>query len=512
MKLSHKLIAGYVVIAVITAVTGLIGINTSAKLKRSYEDLALGGVPIHKALNQLKFAGLRIVSSTSEAVAYIDAPAMEEKADDSDLIEELKLIDSGKNLFYKAIGEYASVARAYDRDGMQHVKNIEEQASRLLEASFNLIVAHKTNEPSSVINQVKGEFEKAEIAYLGYLDNIIANKEELLEKRLSTNINYYSRAFTLFIILGSFSLLVAFTFGILQAKNIADNLATLARKAERIGQGDLDQPVEVSSNDELAELAKSFNIMAADLKKTAAEREKARQGLEHYAERLENNARELQQIVFVASHDLQEPLRKIMTFCEIVASQHQKGVYDNTPESLNRMSAMAAKMRSMLDDLLHYSKLINIETAFQPVDFKQLMEEVADTLRESTGIEDFEYDIGVMPVIEGDQRLLKALFFNLADNSLKFRNPERRLSIEIKAEKIDDRYRIIFADNGQGFKQKYAERIFDIFEKVHSGDEYPGTGIGLALCRKIVEKHGGNISATSQEETGTKVVITLPAG
>ncbi len=518
MKISHKLIAGYVLIAVITAATGLVGIFAAAKLKSSYEELALGGVPIHKSLGQLKFAGLRIVTSTIEAVGLMeqkrDALSASQVADSTDsLLDELRLIDSGKSLFYRAIAEYKSVAKIYDPGVDEHIKTIEGLAAELLDASFSLLVAQKTEgEASQEVVDAKAIFKRNESAYLDYLDSIIDVKEARLENKLRTNVIFYGRAFFFIILLGTLSLVVAFTFGILQARGIAVNLAKLTRRAELIGQGDLGQIVELDTRDELGDLAATFNIMSADLQKSYVEKEKSQADLKRHAEKLENNSKELQEIVFAASHDLQEPMRKIMTFSERLIYEHDKGTSDEAVEYLRRMISAAGKMRFLLYDLMEYSKLITSDPRLEAVKVKILLESAVDRLREKFADQEIEFVYPPdLPQIDCDKGLMETVFYNLFENSLKFGGPDGNTKVEISMQSLDGNYQILVKDNGPGFNPKFADRIFSIFEKLHGEGQYEGNGIGLALCRKIMEKHGGKIGVESQEGAGATFIITLPA-
>ncbi|MBU0482941.1 MAG: HAMP domain-containing protein [Proteobacteria bacterium] len=521
MKLSHKMIGGYVIIAIITALTGLTGITTANKLKKSYEHLALGEFPIHKTLSQLKFAGLRVVSSTSESVVMLSTKEEDlllhgqtnsKLKGDTSFINELKLIDAAKTLFYKALGEYAGTVKIYDPDNLAHIETVEQLAAKLLETSFDLIVTKKIESSKEETTKAKETFENAEMAYLDYIDQLIDQKELHLENQLRNNISYYDRAFSLFLFLGSISLFIAFGFGILQAKSIAANLAKLTRKAKLIGHGQLDQPVEITSHDELAELADTFNQMAADLQETAAEKEKARERLQHYTVQLEKNSQELQEIVFVASHDLQEPMRKIITFSDRLMSQNQDGtIGKGSDDLLRRMMAASMKMRTLLDDLLEYSQLVSSKPSIRKVDLRILISRIADEFHEMFGHDVIEFlAISDLPLISCDEKMMKNLFYHLFENSIKFAQPGRKVAISFFAAITDGMQMITVEDNGQGFQQKYAERIFNMFEKLHNDSQYEGTGMGLALCRKIMEKHAGTISVTSQEGVGSKFLLLLP--
>ncbi|MBU0675431.1 MAG: HAMP domain-containing protein [Proteobacteria bacterium] len=519
MKLSHKLIAGYVVIGIITVITGTIGIHTAKKLAGRYEQLALGNLPIQRALNELKIAGLRIVASTSEAVVLLGEKHQQsehewitlEDGDHQQLIGELKLIDEGKANFYRALGEYAVRAEKYDPNELSEIEPIERLTKALLEASFQLIVNKRMNLLGTEVTEAKEIFEQREAAYLQHIDTLLSIRNNELEKSLARNIAATDQALSLIVFFGSLALLVGFMFGILQARTIAANLSRLTQKAQQIGQGNLGQPVEVDTSDELAELATAFNKMTEDLKQTETERGLARTELEHYADQLEKNSRELQEVVYVASHDLQEPLRKVMTFCERLKYKNTDGTVPADPEYLNKLIATADRMRRLLDDLLEYSNLIRHTLVVEQIDLTIMVQRVSKGFHEMEGLEG-EINYTSLPTIKGDPGLIRLLLFHLFDNAYKFSRNGVGIQVNVSADDSTPNFHTItIADNGRGFDQKYAERIFTIFEKLQNDTHSQGTGMGLALCRKIMEMHGGTIGVTSIEGAGAKFILNFPA-
>lgn len=226
--------------------------------------------------------------------------------------------------------------------------------------------------------------------------------------------------------------------------------------------------------------------------------------------RLELTNQELQEFAHVASHDLQEPLRKIQTFCDL-AKRKCGPVLDSTgQEYLDRVFHSADRMRRLLRDLLQFSKVALKPEPFRRVDLGKIVREAADVFEKTVKDAGSRIEIGEMPVLEADESQMIRLFQNLIGNALKFRS-DQPPRIHIHTEQDSCMCEIRVKDNGVGFEQQYADLIFKPFQRLHSHCEYEGTGMGLSICRKIVERHGGNIRAESEPGKGSTFIIRLPA-
>ena len=236
--------------------------------------------------------------------------------------------------------------------------------------------------------------------------------------------------------------------------------------------------------------------------------------LNDYAERLEFSNRELQEFAYVASHDLQEPLRKIEAFGDRLRKKFGDRLDESGLVYLDRMQDASRRMRSLIRELLNYSRITTKAKPFEAVDLNALVDGVLNDLEvgiESTGGEVRYRDL---PTIEAEPTQVRQLLQNLISNGLKFRKPDTPPVIEISATIDGDgdqaRCAVSVADNGIGFDQKYADQIFKIFHRLHGRSEYEGTGIGLATCRKIVDLHAGTIEAQGELNVGTTVTFVLP--
>ena len=226
--------------------------------------------------------------------------------------------------------------------------------------------------------------------------------------------------------------------------------------------------------------------------------------------RLELVNAELQEFAFVASHDLQEPLRKIQTFCDM-AKKRCAPVLDITSQQyLDRVINSASRMRQLLSDLLQFSRVAAKPEPFEKIDLVKIVREAADVFEKTVKNTGALVDIESMPAIEADESQMLRLFQNLIGNALKFRSngiPKVKVYGKLVARGLCE---ILIEDNGIGFDQQFAELIFKPFQRLHNRNEYEGTGMGLAICRKIIERHGGSIRARSEPGKGSTFIIRLP--
>ncbi|MEK6478846.1 ATP-binding protein [Catalinimonas sp. 4WD22] len=229
---------------------------------------------------------------------------------------------------------------------------------------------------------------------------------------------------------------------------------------------------------------------------------------------LENANQSLEQFAYVASHDLQEPLRKIRAFGDRLQTKYQEQLDDTAQDYIKRMQNAASRMQKLIDDLLKYSRIGRFQDPFQEVNLDELISNIVENLEERIEENDAKIEVSELPTVFGDTSTLEQLFTNLLTNALKFKKEETSSEIKIWAEKVEEEgevvYRIFVKDNGIGFDEKYLDKIFNIFQRLHGRNEYAGTGIGLAICRKITEIHGGSITATSKPGKGATFIVTLP--
>lgn len=228
-----------------------------------------------------------------------------------------------------------------------------------------------------------------------------------------------------------------------------------------------------------------------------------------HRELLRSNAA-LEAFAAVASHDLQEPLRKILAFGERLDARAGPALDADARGYLDRMRNAAARMRTLIADLLLYARVTTRAQPFEPVDLGRLAHAVMTDLETSIAEAGAEVEVGDLPVIDADPLQMRQMLQNLLSNALKYRSA-RPAVVRIDAHAIDGgQYVLTVADNGIGFGAQYAERIFGMFERLHGRAEYEGSGIGLAICRSIAEHHGGTIIATGTPDRGATFTVVLP--
>ena len=226
---------------------------------------------------------------------------------------------------------------------------------------------------------------------------------------------------------------------------------------------------------------------------------------------LERSNAALDEFASIASHDLQEPLRKILAFGERLEMSAGPVLQGEAHGYLGRMLGAAARMRTLISDLLTYSQAATRSHPFEPTDLARVAREVVADLETVIADAAGRVEIGALPVIDADATQMRQLLQNLVGNALKYRHAHRTPVVRISSSSPDAaRCAIAVADNGIGFNPEYSERIFKMFERLHGRARYDGSGIGLAICRRIAERHGGTITATSSPGQGATFTVTLP--
>jgi PAS domain S-box-containing protein len=226
---------------------------------------------------------------------------------------------------------------------------------------------------------------------------------------------------------------------------------------------------------------------------------------------LQRSNQELQDFAYVASHDLQEPLRKIQAFGNLLEEEYGS-VLGEGKMYLNRMRDAASRMRNLINDLLTFSRVTTKAQPFSPVDLTAVLQDVLGDLEPRLQASQGTIQVGDLPTIEADPQQMYQVFQNLLSNALKFHKPDVPPEVKVYAEisSSEQRCQLFVEDNGIGFDEKYLDRIFTVFQRLHGKGKYEGTGVGLAVVRKIVERHGGSVTAKTSNGNGATFIVTLP--
>jgi len=286
-------------------------------------------------------------------------------------------------------------------------------------------------------------------------------------------------------------------------------LHRLAAEARRVADGDFTHPVTLTGPREVTALAADVNSMRERILQELAATREANTVLQAHSEELERSNAELEQFAYVASHDLQEPLRKVASFTQLLQRRYAGQLDARADQYIEFAADGARRMQALINDLLQYSRvgrsarepaLVHSDAALAQArsNLAAAMEETGATI-----------ETGHLPLVLAELTLLTAVFQNLLSNALKFRG-DKPPRIVITCTRDEPFWRFSFADNGIGIEPEYAERIFVIFQRLHERSAYPGTGIGLAMTRKIIEYFGGRIWLDTAYTEGSRFLFTLP--
>ena len=249
--------------------------------------------------------------------------------------------------------------------------------------------------------------------------------------------------------------------------------------------------------------------------KDITERKRTEENLFQKAAELARSNAELEQFAFVASHDLQEPLRKIQAFGDRLKAKLDQALGPEPREYLDRMQNASARMRTLIDDLLAFSRVIRSAEPFVPVSLTQITKEVIGDLEVRMEKNAARVEVGDLPTIEADATQMRQLMLNLIGNALKFQPLDAQPLVKVQGRTVtsisgEQFCELTVQDNGIGFEEQYAEKIFVVFQRLHGRGEYEGTGVGLAVCRRITDRHQGTIVAKGKPGGGATFIVTLP--
>ncbi|MFC0007224.1 sensor histidine kinase [Micromonospora siamensis] len=295
-------------------------------------------------------------------------------------------------------------------------------------------------------------------------------------------------------------------------------LTGLALQVREVAEGDYQHHIDGSGPPEFRRLAVDVDAMRQKIARDLAEVREARERIEwvnsqlqKQAEELTRSNRDLEQFAYVASHDLQEPLRKVASFCQLLQRRYAGQLDERADQYIAFAVDGAQRMQRLINDLLAFSRIGRLTTGFTEVDLNKVMGDVAGQTEAARQYADAELTWDELPVIRGEEPLLTNLLANLVSNAVKFRRPDVTPRVHVSARLVGDEWEITCRDNGIGIEPEFADKIFVIFQRLHSKDAYPGTGIGLAIVKKIVEYHGGRVWVDTDVEEGTAIRFTLPA-
>jgi signal transduction histidine kinase len=288
-------------------------------------------------------------------------------------------------------------------------------------------------------------------------------------------------------------------------------LERLTRDVRRVADGQFEHPVTATGPADLRALGRDVEAMRTRLVTSLADSAQARTQLAEQADELTRSNSELEQFAYVASHDLQEPLRKVASFCQLLQRRYAGQLDERADQYIGFAVDGANRMQTLINDLLAFSRVGRVGVSRRTVDLEATLTGVLGDL--SVAIEETGAEIthDPLPQVDGDPGQLSMLLHNLVGNAVKFRRPGTSPHIHLSAALDGTVWNLAVSDDGIGIDPRYADKIFVIFQRLHTREAYSGNGIGLAMCKKIVEYHGGTITLDPDHSPGTRFLFTLPA-
>lgn len=247
------------------------------------------------------------------------------------------------------------------------------------------------------------------------------------------------------------------------------------------------------------------------------ERKKAEEALREHSLALERSNRDLREFATIASHDLQEPLRKIVAFGDMLNTRYGEAFDDAGSELLNRIYRATRRMQQLVEGMLAYARLSDQGVPFTLIDLAEVVGEVVDDLEGTGEPSNRRVEVESLPAVHGNPTQMRQLMQNLLSNAFKFAKKDEPCRVRVFGEELHEPEsnsrvcRIVVEDNGVGFDEKYAQQVFGMLQRLHDRSQYEGSGMGLAICRRIVERHGGTIAVSSTPGVGSRFIVTLPA-
>jgi len=352
----------------------------------------------------------------------------------------------------------------------------------------------------------KTEFDQIRAALAALQADLAAQRQQAL-----TTLHYSARVLDATLIVIAVALLftvLVLAFGLWRSAILPLN--RLASDARQVASGDFEHQVEPGGPAEMRAVGLDVNRMRERILAELSALRAAHVTLEARTEDLQRSNSELEQFAYVASHDLQEPLRKVASFCQLLQRRYAGQLDAKADEYIEHAVDGAKRMQALINDLLAFSRVGRTAQSREPVSCAVLLAQAWANLAPEVRRTQATIEVGELPVVLGEATLLTAVFQNLINNALKFRADEPpRVSVTVRRDRDD--WLFSFSDNGIGIEPEYADRIFVIFQRLHDKATYPGTGIGLAVVRKIIEYHGGRIWLDTTVTTGARFWFTLPA-
>jgi len=294
-------------------------------------------------------------------------------------------------------------------------------------------------------------------------------------------------------------------------RSVLRPVSDLAAQVRAVVSGGVQHPVLGTGPREITELGEDVEAMRLHILADLDDAKEANRRLDRQTRDLERSNRDLEQFAYVASHDLQEPLRKVSSFCQLLQRRYGGQLDERADQYIEFAVDGASRMQRLINDLLMFSRVGRTTADFSPIDLGDVAAAAVAQVETARADVDGTITLGELPTVTGDATLLRQMLVNLIGNGLKFHRAGVPPTVTVRSRPVEGGWEIAVADDGIGIEPEYADKVFVIFQRLHGRDVYPGTGIGLSLAKKIVEFHSGAIRLDSGAGPGTVVRVTLPA-
>ncbi|SCG80666.1 HAMP domain-containing protein [Micromonospora echinaurantiaca] len=401
----------------------------------------------------------------------------------------------------------------------EELRQVESQAEQWRQSVALPVIATTEQEGTAagqalVTDQARQQFDQVRDAVNALQDEIVSARE-----KGARDVQRTGNLLVVLLIVAALVVVVTGAVLLLSLdRMVVRPLTALADQVREVAEGDYQHSITGAGPPEFRRLADDVDAMRRKIAKDLAEVREARERIEwvnsqlqKQAEELTRSNRDLEQFAYVASHDLQEPLRKVASFCQLLQRRYAGQLDERADQYIAFAVDGAQRMQRLINDLLAFSRIGRLTAGFTEVDLNKVMGDVAGQTEAARQYADAELTWSELPVIRGEEPLLTNLLANLVSNSIKFRRPDVRPRVHVSARLVGDEWEITCQDNGIGIEPEFADKIFVIFQRLHAKDAYPGTGIGLAIVKKIVEYHGGRVWVDTDVPEGTAIRFTLPA-
>jgi signal transduction histidine kinase len=323
--------------------------------------------------------------------------------------------------------------------------------------------------------------------------------------KITSNAISYSIAFIIIL-----AIAVSIMAAIILTNRTIRPILELTQATQKISEGDFRLKLEKRSDDEIGQLTDSFNLMAQEIAKEQEELIKSNEYVKQQAEELlARYNSDLEQFAYVTTHDLIEPLRMITSYTQLLQRRYSDRLDGDATAFIGFINEGVHRMHKIINDLFEYSHIRTNKNDFQDVDCNEVLNEVLKKLESEISASKAQIICNGLPIIKAVKSGMVQVFQNLIGNAIKFRSAQRPLQIDISYEERQNEWLFKFQDNGIGFDPKYSEKVFEIFKRLNKREQYPGSGMGLAICKNIVERHGGKIWVDPVPDQGATFYFTI---